>query len=181
MLLVLLLFACSDALKGLYLPLVIVELFERPELMSYLWIVQAVFELLFMTVAGYWALRFGSRRVILVAVFCALLTYGVYSVGPPLIIFFLVQPIYSFFVSVLYGVGIGYVQKMFHQKIGFGSSVYVFLLEFAKLIGYILPFIIAGYQSTIFVIPATIMSLGLLLMIGQFMINYRINRDKMII
>ncbi|HLS34681.1 MAG TPA: hypothetical protein VK061_00420 [Bacillota bacterium] len=53
MLFVVLLLACSDALRGLYLLLVIVDIFERPELMSYLWSVQAVFELFFMTFAGY--------------------------------------------------------------------------------------------------------------------------------
>lgn len=171
MLFVLLLLACSDALRGLYLPLVIVDIFARPELMSYLWSVQAVFELFFMTFAGYWAMKFGSKRVILLSGFCALLTYGIYSMGPPLYIFFLVQPLYSFFVSVLYGVAIGFVQRMFHTKIGFGSSIYVFLLEFAKLIGYILPFIIEGYQAKIFIIPAVLVSTAIMLMIGLGIYN----------
>lgn len=173
MLFVLLLLACADALRGLYLPLVVVDMFARPELMSYLWSVQAVFELLFMTFAGYWAMKFGSKRIILLSGFCALVTYSIYSFGPPLYIFFLVQPLYSFFVSVLYGVGIGYVQRMFHTKIGFGSSIYVFLLEFAKLIGYILPFIIAGYQAKIFIIPAFLVGTAIILMGGLALFNWK--------
>lgn len=62
---------------------------------------------------------------------------------------------------------IGYVQRMFHTCIGFGSSLYVFLLETAKLIGYILPFIIEGYQAKIFLIPLCLVSLAILLTIGH--------------
>src|SRR5699024_4549506 len=166
MLFALLLLGCADALRGLYLPLVVVDMFDKPELMSYLWSVQAVFDLLFMTVAGYWAMRFGSKRIIFLSGFCALLTYIIYSSSPPLYVFFLVQPIYSFFVSVLYGVGIGFVQRMFHRKIGFGSSLYVFLFEFAKLVGYILPFIITGYQPSIFLLPAALVTTSIVLMVG---------------
>ncbi|UUZ79712.1 hypothetical protein LJK88_32145 [Paenibacillus sp. P26] len=45
MLIALLLLSCADAIRGLYLPLVVSELFGRPQLMSYLWSIQAVFEL----------------------------------------------------------------------------------------------------------------------------------------
>lgn len=173
MLFALLLLGCADALRGLYLPLVVVDIFDRPELVSYLWSVQAVFELLFMTFAGYWAMKFGSKRVIFLSGFCALVTYIIYSTSPPLFVFFLVQPLYSFFVSVLYGVGIGFVQRMFHTKIGFGSSLYVFLFEFAKLVGYILPFVIVGYQPKIFMIPALLVGTAIILMVGLFIFNYR--------
>ena len=115
--------------------------------MSYLWSVQAVFELFFMTFAGYWALKFGSKRIILLSSFFAIFTYLIYSMSPPLLVFFLVQPLYSFYVSVLYGVVMGYVQRMFHTRVGFGSSVYVFLFQMASLIGYALPFMIEGIQT----------------------------------
>lgn len=172
MLLVLLLLACADALRGLYLPLVIVELFQKPQLMSYLWSVQAVFELFFMTLAGYIAMKFGTERVIATGAICAIFTYGIYSLSPPLYVFFIVQPLYSFFVSVLYGVGIGYVQGMFQSKVGFGSSVYVFLLEFAKLIGYILPFLMTGYNPKIFTIPFLLVLFAFILVI-VFMFSQR--------
>lgn len=171
MLLALLLLGCADSLRGLYLPLVVVDLFEKPYLMSYLWSVQAVFELLFMTFAGYWAMKFGSKRIILLSSFCAILTYIVYSTSPPLFVFFLVQPIYSFYVSVLYGVAMGYVQRMFHTKIGFGSSIYVFLFQMASLIGYVLPFLIEGYKPEIFVIPTILVGTGIVLMLGFAVYN----------
>ncbi|MEK3889987.1 MFS transporter [Bacillus sp. FSL K6-3431] len=166
MLLALLLLGCADSLRGLYLPLIVVDLFEKPYLMSYLWSVQAVFELLFMTFAGYWAMKFGSKRVILLSSFCAVITYLIYSTSPPLFVFFLVQPLYSFYVSVLYGVVMGYVQRMFHTKIGFGSSIYVFLFQMASLIGYVLPFLIEGYKPQIFIIPTVLVAIGILLMFG---------------
>ena len=171
MLFALLLLGCADSLRGLYLPLVVVDIFEKPQLMSYLWSVQAVFELLFMTFAGYWAMKFGSKRVILLSSFFAVITYVIYSTSPPLYVFFLVQPLYSFYVSVLYGVVIGYVQRMFHTKIGFGSSLYVFLFQMASLIGYILPFIIEGYRPEIFIIPTALVGTGILLMIGLALFN----------
>ncbi|MBS4206067.1 MFS transporter [Lederbergia citrea] len=166
MLLALLLLGCADSLRGLYLPLVVVDLFEKPQLMSYLWSVQAVFELLFMTFSGYWAMKFGSKRIILLSSFCAIVTYSIYSTSPPLFVFFLVQPLYSFYVSVLFGVAMGYVQRMFHTKIGFGSSLYVFLFQMASLIGYVLPFIVEGYKPQIFIIPTALVGAGILLMIG---------------
>ncbi|MBS4198188.1 MFS transporter [Bacillus sp. FJAT-49732] len=171
MLFALLLLGCADSLRGLYLQLVVVNLFEKPQIMSYLWSVQAVFELLFMTFAGYWAMKFGSKRVILLSSFCALITYTIYSTSPPLFVFFLVQPLYSFYVSVLYGVAMGYVQRMFHTKIGFGSSIYVFLFQMASLIGYILPFLIKGYSPQIFIIPSILVGVGILLMGGLALKN----------
>ncbi|PYI55974.1 MFS transporter [Paenibacillus flagellatus] len=164
MLLALLLLSCGDALRGLYLPLVVVQLFGKPQTMSYLWSVQAVFELLFMTLAGYWAARYGSRRVIAVASGFALAVYIAYSFSPPLAVFFAVQPLYSFYVSVLYGVAMGYVQRMFHSRIGFGSSLYVALSQTASLVGYLLPFLVTGYSPAIFVIPAALVASALALM-----------------
>lgn len=166
MLFALLLLGCADSLRGLYLPLVVVDLFEKPYLMSYLWSVQAVFELLFMTFAGYWAMKFGSKRIFVIGGLCALITYITYSSSPPLFVFFLVQPLYSFFVSVLYGVAMGFVQRMFHTKIGFGSSIYVFLFQMASLVGYVLPFIVKGYSPKIFVIPSLLVGSGVVLMVS---------------
>lgn len=171
MLFALLLLACADALRGLYLPLVVFQLFKEPQLMSYLWSIQAVFELLFMTVAGYWANKFGSKPVIIIGSLCALTTYLLYSVNPPLWLFFLVQPLYSFFVSVLYGVAMGYVQRMFNTRVGFGSSIYVFLSQTAALIGYFLPFLIPGYHPRIFIIPSVLVCAAFLLMFGLFFFN----------
>lgn len=165
MLVALLLLSCGDALRGLYLPLVVVQLFGKPELMSYLWSIQAVFELVFMTLAGYWAAKYGSKRIILVASLFAVAVYATYSFSPPLAVFFAVQPLYSFYVSVLYGVAMGYVQRMFHTRIGFGSSLYVVLSQTASLIGYLLPFLVPGYSPSIFVIPAVLVTAALALML----------------
>ncbi|WP_225442518.1 MFS transporter [Paenibacillus lycopersici] len=165
MLLALLLLCCADSLRGLYLPLVVVNLFGKPQEMSYLWSVQAVFELLFMTLAGYWAARYGSKRIMIISSVFALAVYMTYAFGPPLAVFFLAQPLYSFFVSVLYGVAMGYVQRMFHLRIGFGSSVYVSLTQLAALIGYLLPFLVPGYRPAIFAIPALLV-LAALALIG---------------
>lgn len=177
MLLALLILNCADSLRGLYLPLVVVDLFEKPELMSYLWSAQAVFELFFMTFAGYWAMRFGSIRIFMVGSLCALGTYITYSMSPPLLIFFIVQPIYSFFVSVLYGVAMGYVQRMFHSQIGFGSSIFVLLSLTARLVGYILPFLIEGYDPKIFIIPSVLVSISFVVMAG-YLILQKTNRKQ---
>ncbi|MEF3305493.1 MFS transporter [Paenibacillus sp. GYB003] len=164
MLVALLLLSCGDALRGLYLPLVVVQLFGKPQLMSYLWSIQAVFELLFMTLAGYWAAKYGSKRVIRIASLFAVFVYAVYTLSPPLAVFFAVQPLYSFYVSVLFGVAMGYVQRMFHTRIGFGSSLYVVLTQTASLVGYLLPFLVPGYSPAIFVIPAVLVAAALALM-----------------
>ncbi|MCG7408659.1 MFS transporter [Paenibacillus sp. ACRRX] len=161
MLFALLLLSCADAIRGLYLPLVVKDLFGKPELMSYIWSVQAVFELMFMTLAGYWSARYGSRNVIWLGGIGALLTYTAYAFSSSLILFFLVQPLYSFFVSVLYGVAMGYVQRMFKHRTGFGSSLYVFISQSATFIGYMCPLFIAGYSPTIFVIPLLLVTVSL--------------------
>jgi SET family sugar efflux transporter-like MFS transporter len=161
MLIALLLLACADAIRGLYLPLVVKSLFGKPEYMSYIWSSQAVFELLFMTIAGYWAAKYGSKLIILLGGFGALITYSIYALHSPLIVFFLIQPIYSFFVSILYGVAMGYVQRMFAGRTGFGASLYVFISLTASLIGYLLPLFIEGYDSSIFVIPIVLVFISL--------------------
>lgn len=165
MLIALLLLSCADAIRGLYLPLVINERFGDPKLMSYIWSAQAVFELLFMTMAGYWAAKYGSKRIILLGSLFALITYITYVTVDSLYIFFLVQPLYSLFVSILYGVGMGYVQRMFIHKTGFGASLYVFISQTASLIGYFLPLLIKGITPTIFYIPSVLIVISIGIMV----------------
>jgi MFS transporter, SET family, sugar efflux transporter len=164
MLIALLLLSCADAIRGLYLPLVVNVRFSDPKLMSYIWSAQAVFELLFMTMAGYWAAKYGSKRIILLGSFFALITYITYATMNSLLVFFLVQPLYSLFVSILYGVGMGYVQRMFIHRTGFGASLYVFISQTASLIGYFLPLLIEGITPTIFVIPSLLIFLSIAIM-----------------
>ncbi|MGZ9583284.1 MFS transporter [Paenibacillus marinisediminis] len=172
MLFAILLLSCADAIRGLYLPLVVNKLFGDPRLMSYIWSIQAVFELLFMTMAGYWAAKYGSKPIIWLSAVFALAVYLTYSSSTSLLSFFLVQPLYSFFVSVLYGVGMGYVQRMFIHKAGFGASLYVFISQTASLIGYFLPLFIEGVTPSIFWIPSALIIASLALM------GYILMRDR---
>jgi SET family sugar efflux transporter-like MFS transporter len=179
MLFAILLLSCADAIRGLYLPLVVHELFGDPRLMSYIWSTQAVFELLFMTMAGYWAAKYGSKRILLLGSTFALMTYLTYSISGSLPVFFLVQPLYSFFVSVLYGVGMGYVQRMFIHRAGFGASLYVFISQTASLIGYFLPLLIEGVSPAIFWIPSLLIAASMGLMIKVLYTDRRLNRQQL--
>lgn len=170
MLVALLMLSCADAIRGLYLQLVVLKLFGKPEIMSYIWSTQAVFELFFMTLGGYWAVRYGSKKIIFVGSCFALVTYLTYMISSSLPVFFAVQPLYSFFVSILYGVAMGYVQRMFLSRTGFGASLYVFISQTASLIGYFLPLFIQGITPNIFIIPSALVALSLLI-IG--MVLYR--------
>ncbi|MFC5405315.1 MFS transporter [Cohnella soli] len=172
MLVALLMLACADAIRGLYLPLVVKSLFGKPEIVSYIWSAQAVFELLFMTLAGYWAAKYGSRTIIWLGGIGALVAYTVYALQSPFVVFFLVQPVYSFFVSILYGVAMGYVQRMFAGRAGFGASLYVFISLTASLIGYLLPLFIEGYDPSLFMIPMALVFVSLT-MIATAMIRER--------
>jgi SET family sugar efflux transporter-like MFS transporter len=170
MLVALLMLSCADAIRGLYLQLVVLKLFGKPEIMSYIWSAQAVFELFFMTLGGYWAARYGSKKIIFLGSCFALATYLTYTSSSSLPVFFAVQPLYSFFVSILYGVAMGYVQRMFLSRTGFGASLYVFISQTASLIGYFLPLFIQGITPNIFFIPSALVALSLLI-IG--MVLYR--------
>lgn len=163
MLFAILLLACADAIRGLYLPLVVKETFGRAELMSYLWSIQAIFELLFMTLAGYWAMRYGTKKVLFIGGLCAIIGYIVYSATSSLPMFFLIQPIYSLFVSIKFGVAMGYVQRMFVHRSGFGASLYEVIMLMATLVGYLLPLFIKGYHSHLFFIPMFIVATSLAL------------------
>ncbi|QMV44826.1 MFS transporter [Cohnella cholangitidis] len=165
MLFALLLLSCADAIRGLYLPLVVNERFGDPRLASYIWSAQAVFELLFMTLAGYWAAKYGSKRIIVISSVCALVTYLTYTSVDYLPVFFIVQPVYSFFVSVLLGVAMGYVQRMFLHRAGFGASLYVFITQTASLVGFMLPVLIEGITPNIFYIPTALVLVSLAIMI----------------
>ncbi|MDQ6422452.1 MFS transporter [Paenibacillus sp. LHD-117] len=172
MLLAILMIACADAVRGLYLPLVVKELFGRAEIASYIWSVQAVFELLLMTVSGYWAARYGTKRILVLGGLCAILCYAVYLSSPPLAFFFLVQPIYSLFVSIKFGVAMGYVQRMFLSRSGFGASLYECIILMATLVGYVLPLFVEGYHPLLFLMPTGIIVMAML-MIGWSMAGDR--------
>jgi SET family sugar efflux transporter-like MFS transporter len=172
MLLAILMIACADAVRGLYLPLVVKELFGRAEFASYIWSVQAVFELLLMTVSGYWAARYGTKRILMLGGLCAIACYAVYLAAPPLAYFFLVQPVYSLFVSIKFGVAMGYVQRMFLGRSGFGASLYESIILMATLLGYVLPLFIEGYHPLLFLIPTAIIVASLIL-IGWSMAKER--------
>ncbi|NBD23042.1 MFS transporter [Paenibacillus sp. T1] len=163
MLVALLLLSCADAVRGLYLQLVVLKLFGKPEIMSYIWSTQAVFELLFMTLGGYWAARYGSKKIMFLAGCFALAAYLTYTRSSSLPVFFAVQPLYSFFVSILYGVAMGYVQRMFLSRTGFGASLYVFISQTASLIGYFLPLFVHGITPNIFFIPSALVALSLVI------------------
>jgi MFS family permease len=163
MLLALLLLCCADSIRGLYLPLVVRETFGRPEVMSYLWSCQAVFELFFMTVTGYAAVKFGSHKVIWIGSLVALSVYTLYTYSTSLPMYFIAQPVHSFYVSILYGVAMGYVQRMFIHRTGFGASLYVLITQTASLVGYLLPLIIKGTSHLIFIIPMVLVSVSLIL------------------
>ncbi|MCD9020912.1 MFS transporter [Cohnella silvisoli] len=165
MLIALLLLSCADAIRGLYLPLVVNERFGDPRLASYIWSAQAVFELLFMTLAGYWAAKYGSKKIIVLSAMFALTAYLTYATFDSLPLFFIVQPIYSFFVSVLYGVAMGYVQRMFLHRTGFGASLYLFITQTASLIGFVLPLLIEGITPKIFYIPASLIIVSIAIMV----------------
>jgi SET family sugar efflux transporter-like MFS transporter len=163
MLLALLLLCCADSIRGLYLPLVVRETFGRAEVMSYLWSCQAVFELFFMTVTGYAAVKFGSRKVIWIGSLVALAVYTLYTFSTSLPLYFIAQPVHSFYVSILYGVAMGYVQRMFIHRTGFGASLYVLITQTASLVGYLLPLIIKGTSHAIFIIPMVLVTVSLIL------------------
>ncbi|MFD0959061.1 MFS transporter [Paenibacillus chungangensis] len=174
MLLAILLIACADSIRGLYLPLVVKELFGRAEIASYIWSVQAIFELLLMTVSGYWAARYGTKPILIIGGVSAIICYAVYVWSPPLLLFFLVQPLYSLFVSIKFGVAMGYVQRMFLARSGFGASLYECIILMATLVGYVLPLIIDGYHPFLFYIPMSIV-VAALLMIGWTMMTEKRN------
>jgi len=178
MLFALLLLSCADAIRGLYLPLVVNEKFGDPRFASYLWSAQAVFELLFMTVAGYWAARHGSKKLILFAALGALATYLVYARTDSLFVYFTMQPIYSFFVSVLLGVAMGYVQRMFIHRAGFGASLYVFISQTASLAGYMLPLVVPGISSDIFYLPAGLVLISVAILSAVLLKERRLGYNR---
>lgn len=149
----LLILLCGDAIRGLYFPLMVENLYHNAALVSHLWSVQAIFELLWMTVAGYAAVRFGTLRIIRLSAICGFVVYGVYALFPTIPWLAVMQPIHSFYVSVLYSVAMGYVQRMFLHRTGFGSALYLFLTQTASLLGFFLPNLIPGFSPHIFYLP----------------------------
>ncbi len=160
----LLILLCGDAIRGLYFPLVVDALYHSPALVSHLWSVQAIFELLWMTVAGYAAARYGTVRVIRIAAALGFGVYAVYALHPALPWLVAMQPVHSFYVSVLYSVGMSYVQRMFLTRTGFGSSLYLFLSQTASLLGYLTPNLIPGYSPHIFFVPMGLVVVSSLLL-----------------
>ncbi|MDB4866866.1 MAG: transporter, partial [Cohnella sp.] len=106
---------------------------------------------------------FGSKRIIFLGGSCALVAYFVYASASPIALFFAVQPVYSLFVSILYGVAMGYVQRMFINYTGFGASLYILITQAASLVGYLLPTMIKGISPYLFIIPILLVLPALLI------------------
>lgn len=81
-------------------------------------------------------------------------------------------------VSILYGVAMGYVQRMFINYSGFGASLYVFISQTAALIGYLLPTFIQGISPDIFFIPIALVIAALSVILAILYTETRLSKEK---
>ncbi|WP_235550088.1 hypothetical protein [Paenibacillus sp. Soil724D2] len=72
---------------------------------------------------------------------------------------------------------------MFVHRTGFGSSLYVFLTQGASLIGFLLPVLVKGISTAIFIIPIILVLCAILiikrLIAGEKVVNSKVNNAKL--
>ena len=127
----------------------------------------AAVELVSMILVGSLAVRFGERRTIVVGALLGAACFVVMAVFPSLAVMFLANVAYAFFIAMLMGVAMAYIQGMLAHRPGLGGSLYVLTMNVGALIGTFAPVVVTGYSPATFFLPAGLCVLGAVLMVGR--------------
>jgi len=156
----------ADRARMIYMPLVVVQSFHDARWAPLLFGITAAMELGTMVLVGSLAVRFGEKRTIVAGDFLGSACFAAMAVFPTLAVLFLANVAYSFFIAMLMGVAMAFVQGLLAHRPGMGGSLYVLTMNLGSLVGTLAPIVITGYSSTTFLLPAGLCLLGALLMFG---------------
>ncbi len=157
----------ADRTRMIYMPLVAFQLFHDARWAPLMFGVTAAVELVSMILVGSLAVRFGERRTIMAGALLGTACFVAMAVFPTLPIMFLANVAYAFFIAMLMGVAMAYIQGLLAHRPGLGGSLYVLTINVGALIGTFAPVVVTGYSPATFFLPAALCVLGAVLMAGR--------------
>ena len=158
----------ADSARGVYLPLVMFQLFKDASIAPLMFGITAAAELVAMGMMGYVSSRIGAKVTISLGALVGAFYYVVMSFSQSLPLIYVVHVLYAIFVAVLMGVGMAYVQGLVKNRAGLGGSLFMVVFNVGNLIGILAPLLVKDYDQTIFIAPIILCLVGaVLLMFGD--------------
>ncbi|MBX3065202.1 MAG: MFS transporter [Anaerolineae bacterium] len=158
----------ADGTRGVYLSLVMFQIFHDASVAPLMFGITAAAELVTMGLAGYASSKIGEKTTIALGALTGAVYFVILSFTQSLPLLYFAHVLYAVFVAVLLGVAMAYVQGMLADRAGLGGSLYVAVFNTGSLVGILSPLLTAGYDQKVFVIPAILCVVGAaLLMVGD--------------
>ncbi len=154
----------ADSTRGVYLSLVMLQLFNDPGVGPMMFGITAAAELITMAMVSELASRIGERDAIAVGALFGAVYFAVLSFSQSLTVLYLMHIVYAVFVAALLGVAMAYVQRMISARAGLGGSLYMAVFNIGSLVGILSPLLVTGYSQEIFIIPAILCVVGALML-----------------
>lgn len=158
----------ADSTRGVYLTLVMFQLFKDASIAPLMFGITAAAELLTMSMMGYLSSKIGEKATISIGALVGALYYGIMSFSQSLPLLYAAHVLYAVFIAALLGVAMAYVQGLMAHRAGMGGSLYMAVFSVGNLIGIFSPLLVHDYDQTIFIAPIFLCIAGAaLLMFGD--------------
>ncbi len=158
----------ADSTRGVYLSLVMFQLFKDASIAPLMFGITAAIELVTMSMMGYLSSKIGEKATISIGALVGALYYAIMSFSQSLPLLYFAHILYAVFIAALLGVAMAYVQGLMANRAGLGGSLYMAVFYIGNLIGIFLPLLVHDYDQTIFIAPIILCVAGAaILMFGD--------------
>jgi MFS family permease len=158
----------ADSTRGVYLSLVMFQLFKDASIAPLMFGITAAAELITMSMMGYLSSKIGEKTTISIGALVGALYYTIMSFSQSLPLLYAAHVLYAIFIAALLGVAMAYVQGLMSHRAGLGGSLYMAVFYIGNLIGIFLPLLVHNYDQTIFIAPIILCVIGAaMLMFGD--------------
>jgi SET family sugar efflux transporter-like MFS transporter len=144
----------GDSTRSIYMPLVVLQLFNDPVIATTMFSITAFAELFFMGYIAYIATRIGEKKTIMMGTAVGALYFVLMANTTSLFYLYLLQVLYAIFVATLLGVAMAYTQSLIKERAGFAASLYMNAIQLGSALGYVSPLLIKGINQKVFYISA---------------------------
>lgn len=143
-----------DTLRSIYLPLYAVHAGFPPSVIAPLFLGTAAVELLVLPLLGRASSRFGPSRVLAGAATLGCVTFIMLSTWQSYLGILTSQLLYSVFGVGFQSVGMVLLARATGRDVGRGAAVFMAVIQVGTVLGAVLPLLVTGYDSAIFMIAA---------------------------
>lgn len=164
-LLALLVLRGADSTRGVFMPLVMFDLFHDAGIAPIMFGITAAAELITMGIISYISSRSNEKTAIAIGASVGTVYFMILSFSRSLPVLYGAHVLYAFFIAALLGVAMAYVQRLLADRVGMGGSIYIALMNAGSLLGILSPLLVDGYDQKIFIIPAVLCLVGIAMLI----------------